>query len=649
MNNKVNFLRGTSAEYESSIKDNDTFYYTTDDEKLYLGNKEITGGGVTIDDALSDTSKNPVQNKVITNALNTKANLTDIPTTLPANGGNADTAETIDGKSSADLAYLTNVIGGLRRGWASTNIGTIMTYGDRQVVKTTNDLSYFGWCVNGEGWFFPVIVSQYPNGTKYKIFEFDCGYDSILITDPDKVARFDYKGRTYYACWQNSGSLQHPAVSGGLRLEFANDYISMCKALIDACEAIDSETVDGLHASDFALKTDIPTSLPANGGNADTVNGKHAKEFMSGYTYVVDSDQALLDWANNVGGNDYTHVLVKRGTWTMSQQVAGVNLSQAGTKTVTGEPGSCINIEYGPEDDAHTFELNGLFYEALPEDSDTFIKSLTIHTEQTNTPSGATSSKTRTVNCLKNIKNIINCVCIPGNKYRATNQNWARGMSSCKYIKDSIVVLGQGSAQAGSVNGFKNSSYIQNCIVTSVLESSLTLAYAYNTCKQLSECEATLRSSSSSSVMWGYSNCSYLSNCSSDIDGLGTCIGYMNGNYLSNCKSITNTPSDNNVGFNNTKYVSQCYAETSGAGKVELFYNNSSISNSIAYSKVDSLSKNFIGFSACKGVIGCRGYGVDNSSSYYLPFSGSYASMSANANYVCADTPNGGWNYSDKS
>ena len=95
MDNKVNFLRGTATEYEASTKDNDTFYYTTDDEKLYLGNKEITGSGITIDDTLSDTSEHPVQNKVITNALNTKANLTDIPTELPANGGNADT---LDGK-----------------------------------------------------------------------------------------------------------------------------------------------------------------------------------------------------------------------------------------------------------------------------------------------------------------------------------------------------------------------------------------------------------------------------------------------------------------------------------------------------------------------------------------------------------------------
>lgn len=38
--------------------------------------------------------------------------------------------------------------------------------------------------------------------------------------------------------------------------------------------AVDADTLDNLHASSFALKTDIPASLPANGGNADTVGGK---------------------------------------------------------------------------------------------------------------------------------------------------------------------------------------------------------------------------------------------------------------------------------------------------------------------------------------------------------------------------------------
>lgn len=71
--NKVRFLRGTAAEYANAVKDDDTFYYTTDDEKFYVGNKEITGGGITVDSNLSDTSTNPVQNKVIKAAIDDKA------------------------------------------------------------------------------------------------------------------------------------------------------------------------------------------------------------------------------------------------------------------------------------------------------------------------------------------------------------------------------------------------------------------------------------------------------------------------------------------------------------------------------------------------------------------------------------------------
>ena len=42
--NKVKFLRGTSDEYTAAEKDNDVIYFTTDDGKLYIGDKEISGG-----------------------------------------------------------------------------------------------------------------------------------------------------------------------------------------------------------------------------------------------------------------------------------------------------------------------------------------------------------------------------------------------------------------------------------------------------------------------------------------------------------------------------------------------------------------------------------------------------------------------------
>ena len=144
MNNKVKFLRGTSNEYAVAEKDSDTIYFTTDDGKLYIGDKEVSGSDVTIDDTLSDTSTNPVQNKVVKHAIDNKADKTVattsadglmsaedkgkldafeitttggklhdkdiattdlIPTSLPANGGNADT---VDGLHASDFVNATD-------------------------------------------------------------------------------------------------------------------------------------------------------------------------------------------------------------------------------------------------------------------------------------------------------------------------------------------------------------------------------------------------------------------------------------------------------------------------------------------------------------------------------------------------------------
>ena len=73
-NNKIKFLRGTSDEYTAAEKDNDTIYFTTDDGKLYVGDKEVSGSDITVDSKLSNTSENPIQNKVIKAEFDKKAN-----------------------------------------------------------------------------------------------------------------------------------------------------------------------------------------------------------------------------------------------------------------------------------------------------------------------------------------------------------------------------------------------------------------------------------------------------------------------------------------------------------------------------------------------------------------------------------------------
>lgn len=142
--NKVKFLRGTATEYEASTKDSDVFYYTTDTKKLYLGVNEV-GNGIdpeviqahidnqtihvkvwkgtqeeynAIESKEDDTiyiikdSDNTLADKLIDDTSTTATDKTwsvkkineSIPTSLPANGGNADT---LGGKHADDFIPVT--------------------------------------------------------------------------------------------------------------------------------------------------------------------------------------------------------------------------------------------------------------------------------------------------------------------------------------------------------------------------------------------------------------------------------------------------------------------------------------------------------------------------------------------------------------
>ena len=106
MNNKIKFLRGTSSEYAAAEKDIDTIYFTTDDGKLYIGDKEVSGdGSITIDDTLSDTSENPVQNKIITSALNNKAESNHVHSYAGSSseGGSATSAVKLDSSAGSSV------------------------------------------------------------------------------------------------------------------------------------------------------------------------------------------------------------------------------------------------------------------------------------------------------------------------------------------------------------------------------------------------------------------------------------------------------------------------------------------------------------------------------------------------------------------
>lgn len=112
-------------------------------------------------------------------------------------------------------------------------------------------------------YFNPTTVSSYDTGRKKQHFSYvipddisDTGDYNCIISGDGVIKVYSVK--------MEVGSIATPFVP-------PNHATELLK--IQAMDGtIPADTLDGKHASDFALKTDIPTSLPANGGNADTAN-----------------------------------------------------------------------------------------------------------------------------------------------------------------------------------------------------------------------------------------------------------------------------------------------------------------------------------------------------------------------------------------
>lgn len=156
--NKVQFLRGTSAEYEASTKDNDVFYYIKDTKKLYLGSQEISGSDIVIDDtSTTDINKTWSAKKINENdeqikgslnmhagnadihvtatekaAWNGKADSADIPTKISELTNDSGFINSPDGGNAATLedhpaSDFFQVSAGLRKGTQASDIFSNMS------------------------------------------------------------------------------------------------------------------------------------------------------------------------------------------------------------------------------------------------------------------------------------------------------------------------------------------------------------------------------------------------------------------------------------------------------------------------------------------------------------------------------------------
>ena len=374
--------------------------------------------------------------------------------------------------------------------------------------------------------------------------------------------------------------------------------------------------------------------------NADTLGGKTANEIISegrtpvvNFTYVVDSDQALNNWAKNVAGNDYTHVLIKAGTWNLTADT--INLTTTGTKTVTGEAGNLIKHDMNVDSSVTTLQ-----YDSVPLTGDYYIQGVNVVTYNRWTSVANGTPTNHHIYVFRNCINLSNCSAKGWTNYPATGSNYFYGFSSCKQL---------------------------SCCFTDIDKDTMTsknsFFYGYSTCEYLTNCRAYHSGSADHFVSYGFHGCTYISSCYLYISGsTQQTNGYYNCDYISSSYAYIGS-SSTAYSFNLCEYITSCYGYTSsqaGTGVYKCNYMSNCKVYSIGSSMTgyndcqhldncvyttSSTNGGATGFKNCFGVRYCHYEltGLSGSGSY-APYSASYASLTANDTYACADGANGGWN-----
>lgn len=351
----------------------------------------------------------------------------------------------------------------------------------------------------------------------------------------------------------------------------------------------------------------------ASGGNANGGgSGGGTTGIFPQFTYVVDSDQALQDWADNVAGNDYTSVLIKKGTWTISGK--GVYLTLTNTKSVYGEPDS--NLVFS--------ESNvGLYYAdtdamSLKSNPDRWMFGVNLTLNNTNPDKLSSYAFMRCVN-LTNCTSTLNVPVQSGGYFSCTN------LSNC-VSRITMTLPDSVTSRQQSAFCFRQCINLTNCIGYGEATNAKAGICCFQECVNLTNCR-------------GFSSGHYINNTYSQCQNLSSCYGestcdvgddgdkntwaqvYSICKNLTNCTGIATTPTDSNVAVGRGWVFRSCAHVVNCGGK--------------------GIGTHGLAFQECKSVRGCRATGTCG---YSTPFLSSYASSTADATYACADTPEGGFN-----
>jgi hypothetical protein len=175
------------------------------------------------------------------------------------------------------------------------------------------------------------------------------------------------------------------------------------------------------------------------------------------FTFIVNSNEALSNWASNKSGYDYTSVLIKKGTWTSS---VGVNLTTTGTKVVVGEAGSKLIFTSD----------KGLHYNDVPTSPEYYMQTVTIELSYNGSAYG-----------FYKCTNLTNCT----SQSVGNGQGLGVGFNNCNNLTNCV---GYGKGYGGG-DGFKTCNNLTNCTGIGI-GTAFSNGNGFNGCKLVSKCKA---------------------------------------------------------------------------------------------------------------------------------------------------------------
>jgi hypothetical protein len=282
---------------------------------------------------------------------------------------------------------------------------------------------------------------------------------------------------------------------------------------------------------------------------------------------VVDSSQKLADWSNNVEGNDYTSVLIKKGTWTLSKELsvgtlndpaAFIKCNTTGTKFVHGEAGSKLDFTTTSLYAAGIFG-NTLLSENALEDKDFGMFNVNINMNETKGTSVAFHYCSHLTRCTGTTR--------ANNKDASTN---SFAFYKCSYLTEctgdssgSSYMNSESGALICTASAFMGCNSLTGCIAsatgscTSTNSSSLGYGRGFDTCLKLVNCNATATGvgTSGRGIGAAFYNCKSLYTCTgTGASGNGSGYVYLECRVMFGCSRITWK----------TACFSSCYMHVSG-------------------------------------------------------------------------------------